>query len=154
MADKIIIGCKEWVAFPELGIPAIKAKVDTGAKTSSIHAFNIHYFEKNDKPWVNFEVHPLQRNNKTIVLCDAEVIDHRNVKSSNGKTEKRYVIRTPFKFCDDSWDIELTLTNRDAMGCRMLLGREAMKNRMLVDPGVNSHLKKMNKKMLKTLYPE
>jgi ribosomal protein S6--L-glutamate ligase len=134
MQDKIIVGSEEWCAFHTLGIPAINARVDSGAKTSSIHAFNIQVFKRDGHPWVSFEVHPLQQNRKTTVRCEAMIIDRRNVKSSSGESEKRYVIRVPLSIGDHEWDAELTLTNRDSMGYRMLLGREAMQHRMLVDP--------------------
>jgi ribosomal protein S6--L-glutamate ligase len=132
--DKIIVGSEEWCALPALGIPAIKARVDSGAKTSSLHAFNIRSFKRHNVPWVSFEVHPVQNNRRTIVRCEAEVVDKRMIKSSTGISEKRYVIRTTLKHADISWEVELTLGNRDSMGFRMLLGREAMKGRILVDP--------------------
>ena len=150
--DKIIVGSEEWCAFPSLSIPAIRARVDSGAKTSSIHAFNITAFKRDNAPWVSFEVHPLQRNRNTVVRCEAAVIDRRNIKSSNGTVEKRYVIRTPLSIGDTSWDIELTLTNRDSMGYRMLLGREAMSNRMLVDPSSKCQLGDLSEKAIKDYY--
>ena len=133
-SDKIIIGSEEWCAFPALGIPAIKARVDSGAKTSSIHAFNIHPFSRGGTPWVSFEIHPIQQDRRTVVRCEAQIVDRRLVKSSTGISEKRYVIRTPLTFAGETWEIELTLANRDSMGYRMLLGREAMSGRLLVDP--------------------
>ena len=133
-AQKIIVGSEEWCALPQLGIPAVKVRVDSGARTSAIHAFNIKAFKREDVAWVSFEVHPLQNNRRTIVRCEAEVVDKRVVKSSSGIAEKRYVIRTQLQHGDMSWDVELTLTNRDSMGYRMLLGREAMMGRILVDP--------------------
>ncbi len=133
--EKLLIGCEEWFCFPTLGIPAIKARVDSGAKTSSIHAVNIASFKRKGSPWVSFEVHPLQGDRRTVVRCEAPVIDRRTVKSSSGDAEKRYVIRVPIAMGDTSWDVEVTLANRDSMGYRMLLGREAMVGRTLVDPG-------------------
>jgi ribosomal protein S6--L-glutamate ligase len=132
--NKIIVGSEEWCALPALGIPAIKVRVDSGAKTSSLHAFNLRAFKRQGVLWVSFEVHPLQHNRRTIIRCEAEVIDKRMVKSSTGIAEKRYVIRTTLQHASASWDIELTLSNRDSMGFRMLLGREAMMGRILVDP--------------------
>ncbi|MDH5361644.1 MAG: 30S ribosomal protein S6--L-glutamate ligase [Gammaproteobacteria bacterium] len=132
--EKIVVGSVEWCAFPGLDIPAIKARVDSGAKTSSIHAFNIQPFSRNGKPWVSFEVHPLQNNRRTVVRCEAPIEDRRAVKSSSGNSEKRYVIRTPLVLDDKEWMVEVTLANRDSMGHRMLLGREAMSGRLLVDP--------------------
>lgn len=131
---KQIIGCEEWCQLSRLGVPAIKARIDTGAKTSTLHAYNIHTFRKDKTLWVSFEVHPLQDDRRTIVRCDAEVYDRRDVKSSSGVIEKRYVVKTLLEFGGDKWDIELTLTNRDSMGYRMLLGREAMNDRLIVDP--------------------
>lgn len=132
--QKIIVGCEEWCSFQTLGIPAVKARVDSGAKTSSIHALNIQTFKRDNNPWVSFEVHPLQQNRKTTIRCEAPIIDRRSVKSSSGESEKRYVIQASMTLGQLEWDIELTLTNRDSMGYRMLLGREAMQYRMLVDP--------------------
>jgi ribosomal protein S6--L-glutamate ligase len=131
---KIIVGSEEWCTFDSLGVPLIKARVDSGAKTSSLHAFNIQAFKRKTVPWVSFEVHPLQNDRRTVVRCEHPVFDKRTVKSSNGTSEKRYVILTPMTLSGQSWDIELTLTNRDSMGYRMLLGREAMDGRILVDP--------------------
>lgn len=136
----IIIGGEEWCAFPELNIPAIKARVDSGAKTSAIHASNIQKFNRKGEKWVSFEVHPIQETRRTTIRCEAKIIDHRNVKSSSGISEKRYVISSTMKIGNYQWDIELTLTNRDSMGFRMLLGREAMENRVLVDPANSFHL--------------
>ncbi|WP_410877652.1 30S ribosomal protein S6--L-glutamate ligase [Myroides sp. DW712] len=134
MVDKLIVGSEEWCSFSTLNIPAIKARVDSGAKTSALHAVNIHAFEKEGEKWVKFDVNPLQNNGKTIIHCEAKVVDKRIVKSSSGTRESRYVIRTILSFGETAWDIELTLTNRDSMGYRMLLGREAMGGRILVDP--------------------
>lgn len=134
MQHLTIIGSEEWCQFPELNIPGIKARVDSGAKTSSLHAFNIQSFRKNGEKWVSFEVHPLQNNNRTAVFCEAPVIDQRSIKSSSGTSEKRFVIRSKVILGSDHYDIELTLTNRDSMGYRMLLGREAMEGRVMVNP--------------------
>ncbi len=129
-----MIGSEEWCAFPDLDIPAVKARVDSGAKTSSLHAFNIQSFSRDGENWVSYEVHPVQSNRKITVSCESRAIDRRTVKSSSGISERRYVIRTPVVMGDECWDIELTLTNRDSMGYRMLLGREAMSGRLVVDP--------------------
>ena len=123
--------------MPGLSIPAIKARIDSGARTSSIHAFNIQPFKKNGEAWISFEIHPIQQNRSTIIRTEAEVYDRRVVKSSSGDAEKRYVIKTQLNLGDESWEIEVTLSNRDSMGYRMLLGREAMNNRILVDPSSN-----------------
>ncbi|MBU0728358.1 MAG: 30S ribosomal protein S6--L-glutamate ligase [Proteobacteria bacterium] len=149
---KIIIGCEEWCAFPDLGIPAIKARVDSGAKTSSIHAFNIQKFRKNGESWVSFEAHPLQNNRRAVIRCEKPIIDKRIVKSSSGISETRYVIATTLKIGLEAWDVELTLANRDSMGYRMLLGREAMSGRMIVDPSLNFCLGKVSVSALNEHY--
>jgi len=136
-STKMIVGSEEWCAISGLSIPAIKARIDSGARTSSIHAFNIQPFKKNGEAWISFEVHPIQQNRSTIIRTEAEVYDRRVVKSSSGDAEKRYVIKTQLNLGDESWEIEVTLSNRDSMGYRMLLGREAMSNRILVDPSAS-----------------
>ncbi|WP_267740364.1 30S ribosomal protein S6--L-glutamate ligase [Myroides injenensis] len=134
MLDKVIVGSEEWCSFSTLNIPAIKARVDSGAKTSALHAVNIIPIEKNGEKWVKFDINPLQNNGKSIIHCEALVVDKRIVKSSSGSRESRYVIKTNIELAGASWEIELTLTNRDSMGYRMLLGREAMSGKILVDP--------------------
>lgn len=147
-----IIGSEEWCQFPDLNIPGIKARVDSGAKTSSLHAFNIQSFRKNGQKWVSFEVHPLQNDNRTSVYCEAAVIDQRTVKSSSGTTEKRFVISSKLILGSEHYDIELTLTNRDSMGYRMLLGREAMEDRVLVNPAASFCLGDRTPEDLSKLY--
>jgi len=149
---KTIIGSEEWCQLPELGIPAVKVRVDSGAKTSAIHAFNIQAFRKNNTSWVSFEVHPLQNNRQTAVRCEAEVVDKRDVKSSSGISEKRFIIRSKLKLGDGEWQIELSLSNRDSMGYRMLLGREAMKGKVLVDPSEIFQLGKLEDEELDNKY--
>lgn len=151
-STKIIIGSEEWCGFPTLGVPAIKARIDSGAKTSSIHAFNIQAFKRNQQSWVSFEIHPIQQNRDTIIRCESVVVDRRNVKSSSGETEKRYVIRVPMVLGDQEWEVELTLTNRDSMGYRMLLGREAMLHRLLVDPSASFNLGDRNDEEIDEFY--
>lgn len=129
------IGWREWVSLPDLDIDKIKVKVDTGARTSALHAHRITKFTKDNATYVRFFVHPLQRKNKPEVACTALVVDERSVKNSGGKATERYVIRTTLVAGDQSWPIELTLTNRDEMGFRMLLGRQAVRRRFVVDPG-------------------
>ncbi len=141
--EKQIIGSEEWLSLPELDLPAVKARIDSGAKTSSLHAYNIYPFIENGKEMVRFDVHPIQKNRRVIKRCVAEMVDHRVVRSSNAEEEKRIVIRTPVKIGDKTWNIEVTLTNRDAMGYRMLLGREAMKDRILVDPAQSCTTKQL-----------
>jgi ribosomal protein S6--L-glutamate ligase len=132
--NKSIVGSEEWCGLRQLGIPAIKARVDSGAKSSSIHACNIQTVRKHGQLWVQFEVHPIQGDHRTVVRCEAIVIDRRDVKSSSGISEKRYFIRTDIQLGDMVWPIELSLNNRSSMGYRMLLGREAMIGRLMIDP--------------------
>jgi len=150
--SKFIIGSEEWCSFPELGVPAIKARVDSGAKTSSIHAFNIQTFRRDGESWVSFELHPIQNNRRTVIRCERPVIDKRLVKSSSGISETRFVVRSPIKLGEHIWDIELTLANRDSMGFRMLLGREAMINRTIVDPSLSCTLGEVTDTHLKAYY--
>ncbi len=150
--DKKIIGNQEWCAFPELGIPAIKARIDSGAKTSSIHAFNISAYVKNDIDWVSFEVHPVKRNDEILIRCECPIVDIRDVKSSSGTSETRYVISTPMSLGGSVWDAELTLSDRDAMGYRMLLGREAMNGRLVIDPSMKCVLGKLSTKKINKFY--
>ncbi len=114
--NKIILGSEEWCSFPELGIPAIKARVDSGAKTSALHAINIAPLLKDGINWVKFDINPIQNNQKTIIHCEALLVDKRIVKSSSGFREQRYVIQTILKIGEENWAIEMTLTNRDSMG--------------------------------------
>jgi len=134
VAPPFILGWEEWVALPDLGLPAIKAKVDTGARTSALHAFSIEPIRSGRRHLVRFGVHPIQRRADIRVECVARVVDQRDVTSSNGDREKRYVISTPIRIGDREWEIEVTLTNRDAMSYRMLLGRQAISGGILVDP--------------------
>jgi ribosomal protein S6--L-glutamate ligase len=130
----IVVGSEEWCALPELNIPAIKARVDSGAKTSAIHASNVIKFNRDGELWVSYEIHPIQKNRRVIVQCESKVHDIRMVKNTGGLSEKRFVIKTPLVMDGKVWDIEVTLANRDSMGFKMLLGREAMNGRILVNP--------------------
>lgn len=132
-----IIGSEEWCVFNNLRIPAIKARVDSGAKTSSIQATNIKITNKGAQEWVSFEVNPLQDNRSIAINCEARLIDRRMVKSSSGISEERLVVKTPLTLGEDTFDIELTLANRDTMEFRMLLGREALTDRYIVNPAIN-----------------
>lgn len=129
-----LIGWREWLSLPDLGIEKIKAKIDTGAKTSTLHAFGIEGIKKNGKHLVQFGVHPIQRRMDIVVACIAPVFDIRWVTDSGGHRERRYVIETLVVAGDERWQIELTLANRDNMRFRMLLGRTAVKNRFVIDP--------------------
>lgn len=134
-----IVGWREWVAFPEIGLPAVRAKVDTGASTSAIHAHSVERFEQGGAPYARFHVHPFfQRHRRISVECEAPVVDERTVTSSSGHSETRLVVGAVFRLGIKSgqpeWPIELTLTDRRTMRFPMLLGREAMNGRVLVDP--------------------
>lgn len=130
----LVIGWREWVALPELGINRIKAKIDTGARSSSLHAWNAKLFERDGETWVRFAVHPLQRSTKTTIQVEAPVLEFRHVKSSSGHSTHRPVIRTALVLFGQQRNIDLTLASRDQMGFRMLLGREALRKSFLVDP--------------------
>lgn len=130
----LVLGWREWVSLPELGITAIKAKVDTGARTSALHAFHVELYRRAASHWVRFAIHPLQTRADPVVKCTAKVIDQRLVSDSGGHRERRYVINTPLHIADRELPIEITLTDRDTMKFRMLLGRTALCNGFLVDP--------------------
>lgn len=128
------LGWREWLALPDLGIDCIKAKVDTGARTSALHAFRVEPFSRNGEDWVRFGMHPLQYDPDVVVDCEARVLDRREVRDSGGHTEMRYVIRSTIVIGDAKVDAEITLTDRESMKFRMLLGRTAMRGSYLVDP--------------------
>ncbi|MBD0328209.1 MAG: ATP-dependent zinc protease [Pyrinomonadaceae bacterium] len=130
-----IIGWREQLALPDLGIPEVKAKIDTGARSSALHAFDVETFERDGKPMVRFKVHPYQRDAQRSVTAEAELIDQRQVRNSGGQAQVRPVIETTVEINGYTFPIELTLTNRDAMGFRLLLGRQAVRRRFLVDAG-------------------
>ena len=132
--EKALIGSQEWCSFENLNIPSIKARIDSGAKTSSIQSTNIKKFKKGKESWVSFDVNPIQDNLSIVVHCESKIVDVRIVKSSSGITDKRFVIMEKVQIGNNSFEIELTLANRDGMDFRMLLGREAMKDRFIVDP--------------------
>ncbi len=130
-----IMGWREWLKLPEIGISRIKAKIDTGARSSSLHAYDIKIMDLDGEKFVRFKVHPVQRRISKVVEAEAKVLDFRNIRSSSGHLDERPVILTIVRMLGQSWPIELTLTDRADMGFRMLLGREAYRGRFLVDPG-------------------
>jgi hypothetical protein len=134
MSPRTRVGWREWVGFPDLGIGRIKAKIDTGARSSTLHAFDIQAFERDGEDWVRFKVHPRQRNDDFEVVCEAPLVDEREVKSSTGTVTERPVVLTDIEWMGERWEIELTLVNRDRMGFRCLVGRQAMRKRWIVDP--------------------
>jgi hypothetical protein len=137
MEPVLQLGWREWCALPDLGIPAIKAKIDTGAKTSCLHTFRIEPFEQAGQRHVRFWVHPLQKNESLVVECHAPVKDEREVSDSGGHKELRYIIETQLAIGNKTRRIEMSLTNRDTMRFRMLLGRRAMEHDVLVDPSAS-----------------
>ena len=135
MSNYLIVGWREHVALPSLGIHQIKAKIDTGARTSVLHASDINIFSIESKRMIQFKIHPYQRDTKQTLTASSELIDKRKVRNSGGGEELRPVIKTLLELGSVSWEIELTLTDRELMGFRMLLGRQALKKHVLVDPG-------------------
>jgi ribosomal protein S6--L-glutamate ligase len=132
--DALTFGWEEWVALPSLGLPAIKAKVDTGARTSALHAHDIEVFGPADKPKVRFNVHPISGREDIVITCSAPITDRREVTSSNGEAELRYVITSSLRVNGQSWPIEITLTNRAGLTSRMLLGRQALNDHITISP--------------------
>ena len=147
--EKLIVGWREWASLPDLGIKQIKAKIDTGARTSALHAFDLKTYTEDgvDKIW--FAIHPLQKRLDVVKECTADIIDQRWVSDSGGHREERYVILTHVAMGSRKWPIEMTLTNRDNMKFRMLLGRTAMQGTLMVDPAASYLLGKYSKKKSK-----
>lgn len=135
MTETNPIGWREWIGFPELGIDRIKAKVDTGARTSALHAFRVEPFTRESELWVRFFIHPVQRDTDTVVECEAPVKDQRLIRDSGGHEELRYVIETLVTIGDSLIRTEVTLTDRDTMIFRVLLGRTALRGKYVVHPG-------------------
>jgi len=129
-----MLGWREWVGLPSLNLPQIKAKIDTGARSSALHAFMIDPYQKDNQRWVMFAIHPLQKREDIIVECHAPIKDRRLVSDSGGHKQRRYVIETPLQIGTTLIIAELTLTNRDSMRFRMLLGRTAMHQRFRINP--------------------
>ena len=130
-----VLGWREWVSLPEWEVEYLKAKVDTGARTSSLHAFDLEWYEREDAPWVRFEIHPWQRSTADSVVAEAAVVSTRDIRSSSGTVDHRPVVRTSVGLAGATVAAEITLTRRDDMGFRMLVGREAVRRQFVVDPG-------------------
>ena len=130
-----VIGWREWISLPELGIPGIKVKVDTGARSSAIHAVDINQFELDGVKKVRFQIAPIQSNDQRLIMVETNLLEERAITDSGGHQQVRPVILTAICLGTLQWPIELTLTNRDEMGFRMLLGRQAIRDRFLVNPG-------------------
>ncbi len=130
-----VIGWREWVSLPDLGVPALKAKVDTGARTSALHAFDLEIDETSAGAVARFEIHPDQQGANGAIAVEWPILTWRKVRSSNGDVEERPVIRTALELGGKRWPVDVTLTNRDEMGFRMLLGRAAIRRRFVVDSG-------------------
>jgi len=133
--EREVIGWREWVGLPDFGVETIKAKVDTGARTSSLHAFDLETFQRRGRDWVRFKIHPEQSSSKGEVGAEVPLQSMRSVRSSSGRAEMRPVVMANITLLGSTWPVELTLTRRDAMGFRMLLGRQAIRGRFTVDPG-------------------
>ena len=134
---ELVFGWQEWVELPGLGLPAVLAKIDTGARSSAIHAFMIEPYGRVGKPRVRFGVHPVPERPDIVVFCSAELVDQREITSSNGEVELRYIVRTPLRVGDQEWPIEISLTNRESMQYRMLVGRSALHDNIIVDPNLS-----------------
>ena len=133
-AERPILGWREWIGLPQWSVTHLKAKIDTGARTSSLHAFDLEWFERDGDPWVRFEIHPWQRSTADAVVAEAAVESTRNIRSSSGEIDHRPVVRAPLSIAGHEVDAEITLTRRDEMGFRMLIGRSALRRHYIVDP--------------------
>jgi hypothetical protein len=134
-SDRTTIGWREWLALPDWGVGSIKAKIDTGARTSALHAFDIETFERGDVAMARFAIHPWQDSSSDVVVVEAPLLERRQVRSSSGTARERPVVLTTMELAGRREPIEVTLTRRDEMGFRMLIGRQALRRRYIVDPG-------------------
>ncbi|MSP51343.1 MAG: ATP-dependent zinc protease [Alphaproteobacteria bacterium] len=141
---KLLVGWREWVDLPDLGISGVKAKLDTGARTSALHVSHVRWHDVDGKDWVEFDAHPVQFDDSVVHRCWARAIDRRWVTNPGGRREKRFVIRTRLKVRNRLWPIELSLTNRDDMDFRLLLGRAALQRRVVLDPHLSYHTGRSN----------
>ena len=146
MSELKTLGWREWVRIPDLGIGRIKAKLDTGAKSSCIHAFDVEILNSDNGPRVRFTIAPRQRNEETLVQVEAPLLEYRQVRSSTGHKTNRPVIRTPIRLAGQRFEIDLTLLDRSEMGFRMLLGRDALRERFVVDPALSYASRKAKQK--------
>ena len=146
---KKLLGWREWVRLETLGLPPIKAKIDTGARTSALHAFKLEPFQREGRQWVRFSIHPRQRNPKLVCTCEAPVKDRRRVTDSGGHRQLRYVIESAITLGNETWTIELTLVSRETMRFKLLLGRAALNDRFLVDPALGYCVGKRQRKLKK-----
>lgn len=149
--ESFLVGWREWASLPMLNTPLIKVKIDTGAKTSALHVYDLEIINIDNKKYAKFVIHPLQKNDVIVCQALAEVIDTRIIRSSSGHAQERFVIRSPIKIGHHYWDIDITLTKRDIMNHRMLLGREAM-NSILVDPSKSYYQGKISPKKVQLEY--
>ena len=136
-AQRIVVGWREWAAFPDLGVEKINAKIDTGAKSSAVHAFRVREIGIDGEAHAEFFLHPLQGRKKPEIACCEPIVDRRVIRSSNGQEEERLVIRTRLAMGERIWKIDLTLADRDAMGFRLLIGRDALGRKYLVNPAAS-----------------
>ena len=136
-SEKTTIGWREWLSLPDLNVPGIKAKVDTGARSSSLHTHDYQVIDRNGVDFVRFQLHPLTSTDVVLLTCEAPILEYREVKDSGGHAERRPFVRSRVRLGTIEWEIDLSLTNREGMKFRMLLGREALADRFVVDPGCN-----------------
>ena len=147
---KRTVGWREWAGLPRLGVDSIKAKLDTGARTSALHAFDVEPLRVDDEDWVRFAVHPMQRSDAKETICQARILGRRWVTNPGGRRQRRIIIETTVRIGDEEWPIELGLTDRDEMGFRLLLGRSALSGRLIVDPAVSYRTGRRAKKKSRT----